>query len=75
MYKNKNFDYLGFISWYKSYKFDLASPSIDHSIKFRDSLRYASGISIEFSLGLIERLRIYLLVSDTSERLYYLYDS
>ena len=23
---------------YKSYKFDLASPSIDHSIKFSDSL-------------------------------------
>ena len=36
---------------YKSYNFDLASPSIDHSIKFRDSLRYASGISIEVLLN------------------------
>ena len=35
---------------YKSYNFDLASPSIDHSIKFRGSLRYASGISIEVLL-------------------------
>ena len=37
---------------YKSYDFDLASPSIDHSIKFRGSLRYASGISIEVLLNI-----------------------
>ena len=36
---------------YKSYNFDLASPSIDHSIKFRDSLWYASGINIEVLLN------------------------
>ena len=59
---------------YKSYKFDLASPSIDHSIKFSDSLWYAREVNIEFFLGLIVYLRIYLLASDTSEHLYYLYD-
>ena len=37
---------------YKSYKFDLASPSIDHSIKFSDSLWYAKGISIEVLLNI-----------------------
>ena len=46
------------------------NPSIDHSIKFSDSLWYARGINYES----IERLRIYLLASDTSEHLYYLYD-
>ena len=35
---------------YKSYNFDLASPSIDHSIKFSDSLRYAKRVSIEVLL-------------------------
>ena len=35
---------------YKSYNFDLASPSIDHSIKFRDSLWYAREIDIEVLL-------------------------
>ena len=36
---------------YKSYNFDLASPSIDHSIKFRDSLCSPKGISIEVLLN------------------------
>ena len=35
---------------YKSYKFDLASPSIDHSIKFSDSLWYAREVNIEVLL-------------------------
>ena len=37
---------------YKSYNFDLASPSIDHSIKFRDSLCSPKGISIEVLLNI-----------------------
>ena len=37
---------------YKSYDFDLASPSIDHSINFSDSLCYPKGISIEVLLNI-----------------------
>ena len=37
---------------YKSYNFDLASPSIDHSIKISCSLWYARGISIEVLLNI-----------------------
>ena len=37
---------------YKSYNFDLASPSIDHSIKFRDSLCSPKGINIEVLLNI-----------------------
>ena len=37
---------------YKSYNFDLASPSIDHSIKFSDSLWYARENKIEVLLNI-----------------------
>ena len=37
---------------YKSYDFDLASPSIDHSINFSDSLYSPKGISIEVLLNI-----------------------
>ena len=37
---------------YKSYNFDLASPSIDHSINFSDSLCSPKGISIEVLLNI-----------------------
>ena len=47
-YKSRNKPYKGM---YKSYNFDLASPSIDHSIKFSDSLRYAKRVSIEVLLN------------------------
>ena len=36
---------------YKFLNFDLASPSIDHSINFSDSLWYARGNKIEFLLN------------------------
>ena len=59
---------------YKSYDLGVKkirlNPSIDPFIIFSDSLWYAKGVNYEF----IERLRIYLLASDTSEHLYYLYD-
>ena len=47
LYKTPNKPYKGM---YKFLNFDLASPSIDHSIKFSDSLWYAKGISIEVLL-------------------------
>ena len=47
LYKTPNKPYKGM---YNLIKFDLASPSIDHSIKFRDSLLSAKGISIEVLL-------------------------
>ena len=47
LYKSPNKPYKGM---YNLIKFNLASPSIDHSIKFRDSLWYASGINIEVLL-------------------------
>ena len=49
LYKTPNKPYKGM---YNLIKFNLASPSIDHSIKFRDSLWYASGINIEVLLNI-----------------------
>ena len=46
-YKSPNKPYKGM---YSLIKFDLASPSIDHSIKFSDSLWYARGINIKVLL-------------------------
>ena len=48
LYKTPNKPYKGM---YKFLKFDLASPSIDHSIKFSDSLCSVKGISIEVLLN------------------------
>ena len=48
LYKTPNKPYKGM---YNLIKFDLASPSIDHSIKFSDSLRYAKRVSIEVLLN------------------------
>ena len=45
LYKPPNKPYKGM---YKFLNFDLASPSIDHSIKFSDSLWYAKGVNIEY---------------------------
>ena len=67
LYKTPNKPYKGM---YNLINFDLASPSIDHSIKFSDSLRICERDRLR---SLTEYLRIYLLASDTSERLYYLY--
>jgi len=46
-YKSPNKPYKGM---YSLIKFDLASPSIDHSIKFSDSLWYAREVNIEVLL-------------------------
>ena len=47
IYKSPNTPYKGM---YKFLNFDLASPSIDHSIKFSDSLWYARENKIEVLL-------------------------
>ena len=49
LYKTPNKPYKGM---YKFLNFDLASPSIDHSIKFSDSLCSPKGISIEVLLNI-----------------------
>ena len=49
LYKTPNKPYKGM---YNLIKFDLASPSIDHSIKFSDSLCSPKGISIEILLNI-----------------------
>ena len=46
-----NFPNKPYKGMYNLIKFDLASPSIDHSIKFRDSLCSPKGISIEVLLN------------------------